>query len=742
MIKGKTIRMWRRTTIALVAVVMVGFGVLAIKLFDLQILQGENLLRLATNQQLSDTKISPTRGTIYDCNMKPLAQTATVWNVILEPAYIVDNNVELYANGLASILGMDVAEVRDKINNNRNKQYVILKKKVENDVKEKLLQFETENKLKKGISLEQTYKRYYPYGSFAAAVLGFTGSDNQGLAGVENYYDSYLSGTQGRMISAKNALGTDMPYDYEQLVGAQNGDNLVLCIDEVIQHYLEKYLEEGIQAHAVKNRATAIMMDVNTGAVLGMAVKGDYDPNKYGEVADEGKRAEIAALPESQRQEATNEALQQQARNKAISDTYYPGSVFKMVTASMALQTGAYDENSSFFCSGSIQPVDGGQTIHCHLRSGHGAENFVQALCNSCNPAFATMGLKMGTETFYQYYQAFGFSEKTGIDLPGEASDIFFSQDGSMSTMDLAVASFGQNFSITPIQMITAACAVANGGYIVQPHVVDKIIDKDGGIVKSIGSSIKRQAISEETSRRATAILQQNAISGSGKSGYIAGYRICGKTGTSEKVADYYKNGGQMTYIASYCGFAPADNPKVALLVFFDTPTSGSYYGASVAGPAFKDIMEEVLPYLGVEKKYSDEEQEFVDIAAPNLIDKNINEAKSELSSKGLTAIVYGDGSTVVNQIPEASQKVPQKGIVALYTSKETLSSERVTVPDFKNKSISEVNAIAQNAGLNVRVSGYSDAVSRSRSQGIAEGTQVSPGTIVSVDFETSDAVM
>lgn len=742
MIKGKTIRMWRRTTAALIGVVIIGFGLLALRLFSLQILQGENLLRLATDQQLSDTTISPTRGSIYDCNMKPLAQTATVWNIILEPAYINDNQVDLYANGLASILEMDPNEVKDKINSNRNKQYVILKKKVENDAKDKILQFETDNKLKKGISLEQTYKRYYPYGSFAASVLGFAGSDNQGLAGLENYYDSYLSGTQGRMITAKNALGTDMPYDYEQLVGAQNGDSLVLCIDEVIQHYLEKYLEEGIQINSVQNRATAIMMDVKTGAILGMAVKDDYDPNNYGEVADPKTKAKIAALPKDQQAEATNQALQQQVRNKAISDTYYPGSVFKIVTASMALQTGTYNENSQFYCPGYIQPVPGEQIIHCHLTSGHGAETFVRALCNSCNPAFATMGLKMGPQTFYEYYQAFGFSEKTGIDLPGEASDIFFSQDGTMSTMDLAVASFGQNFSITPIQMVTAACAVANGGYVVQPHVVDKIIDSDGSIVKSIGTNVKRQAISNETSSRMRAILQENAISGSGKSGYIPGYRICGKTGTSEKVSDYRKNGGPMTYIASYCGFAPADDPKVALLVFFDTPTGGSYYGSAVAGPAFKDIMEEVLPYLGVEKKYSDEEKSYVEVTAPNVIGKSVSEAKSALAEVGLSAVVYGNGDTIVSQIPEPSQKVPQKGTVVLYTDKDAMNTHKIKVPNFKGKSLSEVNSLAQNAGLNVRISGQTDSNATARTQSLEEGMEVSAGTIVSVEFAASDGVM
>lgn len=742
MVKGKTARLWKRSTIVMIAIICAGFGILIVRLFDLQIIQGESLQRAAVDQQLSDTEISSLRGTIYDSNMKPLAQSATVWDVSLEPVYLTDEDVVTVSNGLASILDMDANKISNKINNNRDKQYVTLKKKVENDKKEQILQFETDNDITQGIILEEDYKRYYPYGEFCAPVLGFTGSDSQGLAGLELYYDDYLTGTSGRMITAKNALGTDMPYEYDQLVSAENGYSLVLSIDEVIQHYLEEALNEGIVNNDVQNRATAVMMDVNTGEILGMAVKGDFDPNNPGVVADANKQAEIAALPEDQQEEATNEALQQQYRNKAVSDTYYPGSVFKIITASMCLQDGIYNENSMFYCSGSITPVPGEQTIHCHVLSGHGSETFVQSLCNSCNPAFATMGMSLGADKFYQYYSAFGFSEKTGIDLPGEASDIFFSDDGEMSIMDLAVASFGQNFSITPIQMLTATAAVANGGYLVQPHVVDKIIDDDGNIVKSYGTTVKRQVISEDVSNRMCSILQQNAIDGSGSSGYISGYRICGKTGTSEKIADYNQNGGNMTYISSYCGFAPADDPQVALLVFFDDPEGPYYYGSMVAGPAFKSSMENILPYLGIEKKYTENEAEEADISTPSVIGHSVSDAKSMISSSNLGATVYGSGDTVIRQVPEAGQSVPQGGTVALYTDDSSSSSEIVEVPSFINMSAAEVQSAANSAGLNVRTSGKEESGSIARTQSIAAGSKVNKGTVITVEFSTNDGIL
>lgn len=743
MAKGPTVRMWQRSLILLIVLVFVGFGLIIFRLFDIHIIDGEQLQRDAINQQLNDTLINAKRGTIYDCNMKPLAQSATVWTIVLEPAYIdSEEKKQTIVNGLAPILSMDPDELSNKISKNSKSYYYVVKRKVETDIKDKVVAFKTNNNITNGIRLIEDHKRYYPYGTFAANVIGFTGNESQGLSGIENYYDEYLTGTAGRIVTARNAVGTDMPFDYEQMVPATDGYSLVLTIDEVIQHFLEKSLEEGVVNNNVQNRGAGIIMDVNTGAIIAMAVKGDFDPNNPFIVADPEKRQQIEALPEEQREEATSKALQQQWRNKSVSDTYYPGSVFKMVTASMCLQENIYNEESPFFCNGFINVA--GRNINCHLTSGHGAETFVKALCNSCNPAFSTMGLTLGPEKFYQYYTAFGFADKTGIDLPGESDDIFFSKDGSMTVTDLAVASFGQNFSITPIQMLTAAATVANGGKLVQPHLVSKIIDSDDNVIKSFDNTIKRQVISEDVSRRMCAILQQNAIDGSGKNGYIEGYRIAGKTGTSEKIAEYVETGVK-TYISSYCGFAPADNPKLAMIVYYDNPQGSSYYGAMVAAPTFKNVMENVLPYVGVERKFTEAEQKSLGIKTPFLIGHTVDEAKQILSDLELTPNIYGSGTNVIGQVPQPDNQVPQNGTVVLYTdSVELETAETVTVPNLIGLSLSAVNETAQNAGINISVTGAvkDSADVLSLSQTIPEGTQVSPGTVIGVNFASNDSIL
>lgn len=743
MAKGPTVRMWQRSLILLIVLVFVGFGLIIFRLFDIHIIDGEQLQRDAINQQLNDTLINAKRGTIYDCNMKPLAQSATVWTIVLEPAYInSEEKKQTIINGLAPILSMDPDELSNKISKNSKSYYYVVKRKVETDIKDQVVAFKTNNNITNGIRLIEDHKRYYPYGTFAANVIGFTGNESQGLSGIENYYDEYLTGTSGRIVTARNAVGTDMPFDYEQMVPATDGYSLVLTIDEVIQHFLEKSLDEGVINNKVQNRGAGIIMDVNTGAIVAMAVKGDFDPNNPFVVADPEKREQIEALPEEQREEATSKALQQQWRNKPVSDTYYPGSVFKMVTASMCLQENIYNEESPFFCNGFINVA--GRNINCHLTSGHGAETFVKALCNSCNPAFSTMGLTLGPEKFYQYYTAFGFADKTGIDLPGESDDIFFSKDGSMTVTDLAVASFGQNFSITPIQMLTAAATVANGGKLVQPHLVSKIIDSDNNVIKSFDNTIKRQVISEDVSRRMCAILQQNAIDGSGKNGYIEGYRIAGKTGTSEKIAEYVETGVK-TYISSYCGFAPADNPKLAMIVYYDNPQGSSYYGAMVAAPTFKNVMENVLPYIGVERKLTEAEQKSLGIKTPFLIGHTVDEAKQILSDLQLTPNIYGSGTNIIGQVPQPDNQVPQNGTVVLYTdSVEIETAETVTVPNLIGLSLSAVNQAAQNAGINISVTGAvkDSADVLSLSQTIPEGTQVSPGTVIGVNFVSNDSTL
>lgn len=743
--KGANTKLAHRCTVILSVLLILGFGCAVLRLTQLSIIDGKALAEKAVEQQLNDTTINARRGTIYDANGKVLAQSATVWKIVFAPSnFKNDEQREITAKGLAKILNLDEADLLKKAKEKTH--FVVVKRQIESDVREQVLKLidklEDEHGIKGVINLIEDYKRYYPYGDFASAVIGFTGSDDQGLSGLEYQYDDTLTGTPGRLVTAQNAHGTAMPFSYEQKLDAIDGNSLVLTLDETIQHILEKYLEKGVEENLVYNRAVAIMMEVKTGAVLGMAVEGGFNLNKPFEVADKKAKAEIEALPEKDRAAAENAALAKQWRNKAVSDTYYPGSVWKIITSSMALQEHLVDENSRFSCSGSYVPFEGARRISCHKHGGHGVQTFEQAIWNSCNPAFMQIGNLIGAQRFWKYYQAFGFSEKTGIDLPGESDDIFFNADGSMGPMDLAVASFGQNFSITPIQLVTGICAVANGGDLMQPYLVKEIKNAEGETVKKIEPTVKRHVIDEDVSEKMCAILEENAVSGAAKNGYIPGYRIGGKTGTSEKLTD--SNGdGVEDYISSFCGFAPADDPQVALIVYFDTPTGQNYYGAAVAAPVFGEIMAEVLPYLGVKTEYTEEELKTLDTTAQDYTGLTLDKAKTQAQLDGFQTLVKGEGETVAAQIPAAGAKIPQGGTIVLYTDAAQAKETSVEVPDLTGLTVSEVNKAAAQNDLNISLSGATDdGTWISKSQNISPGTMVSPGTVITVTFaqDTSQA--
>ena len=737
MAKGKTQSFKSRSAILLALILVLGFGAAALRIGWLQTFQAEELRKKAVAQQLTDTTLSAKRGSIYDRNMEPLAESATVWRVVLAPVYLkTDEDRRIVAKGLAEILEMDEEKIFEK--SQQDSYYVELKRQIETDVRDKILAFCETLQEEHGINgnavyLLDDYKRYYHKNELASAVIGFTGSDDQGLSGIEYQYDDLLTGTPGRLVTATNSVGTEMPFKYSQNIDAVDGSSLVLTIDSHIQAIVEKYLKEGIEENKVYNRAVGIVMDVNNGEVLAMASVGGFDLNDPFTLPEE-IMAEIAKLPEEERGQAESNELSKMWRNKAVSDTYYPGSVFKMFTAAMAVEEGLVTDNSSFYCPG-YYVVDG-VSMGCHLTSGHGTQNFRESIKNSCNPAFMQIGELVGKEKFYKYYQAFGFSEKTGIDLPGEADDIFFSEDGSMLNVNLATASFGQNFAITPIQMATAVCAIANGGYIVQPHVVSQVLDSDGNIVSTVSTDVKRQAVSSETAAHIANILEENAVSGSGKNGYVAGYRVAGKTGTSEKKVDLNDDGNQ-DYIASFCGFAPAEDAEVVCLVFFDTPTGAAYYGSQVAAPVFAKIMSEVLPYLEVPTQYTDEEIENLDVTVGSYVGMNVDEAISAAEGEGFTVTVKGEGEKVLAQVPRASMNIPKGGNVVLYLD-EASAKEQVEVPDLRGYNVSSVNYLASIAGINVSITGaVNSALSMSSSQSIAPGTMVSPGTVVTVNFTT-----
>lgn len=739
--KGPAQRLRQRTAILILLILVLGFGAAVLRLTYLTTVQSSELQESAVDLQLADTTVSAKRGTIYDANGNVLAESASVWQVVMSPVnFKNDKQRQAAAKGLSEIFDLEYNDVLD--DTKQQSHYVVVKRRIESDEREKVL--ELIDTLKKDyscsgvIQLLDDYKRYYPKNSLASSVIGFTGSDDQGLEGIEYEYDSYLSGTPGRIITAQNARGTDMPFRYEQNVESEDGNNVYLTIDETIQSICEKYMQKGVEDNNVLNKGVCIAMDVNTGAILAMVTTDGYDLNNPYELSAKDKK-KIKSTPKKKQAEAESAALSNMWRNKAVADTYMPGSVFKMCVASAALEENLVNEKTSFTCTGSISVE--GETIHCSNISGHGTQNFVEVISNSCNPAFIQIGQMLGAGKFRQYYQGFGFSDKTGIDLPGEAEDSFW-KEGKMGGVDLAVASFGQNFTITPIQMITACAAVSNGGYVVQPHVVSKITDSKGNVIKTVDKKVKRQVISDDTSKKMNEYLEYNTERQGAAAGYISGYKVAGKTGTTEKRGvTKFESSFSEDYISSFCGYAPADDPQIAMLVFFDTPDGDAYYGSQVSSPVFINIMSEVLPYLDVKTSYTDEELGYVDASAGDYTGVSIDEAKTAVEADGFTATVKGNGSTVISQIPTVSSGLQKGGSIVLYTDSNS-QSETVSVPSLIGLSPDEVNNVASAYGLNVSFSGATTSSGTSSSQNVEAGTSVSPGTVITVSFADSSSTL
>ena len=739
--KGPAQRLRQRTAILILLILVLGFGAAVLRLTYLTTVQSSELQESAVDLQLADTTVSAKRGTIYDANGNVLAESASVWQVVMSPVnFKNDKQRQAAAKGLSEIFDLEYNDVLD--DTKQQSHYVVVKRRIESDEREKVL--ELIDTLKKDyscsgvIQLLDDYKRYYPKNSLASSVIGFTGSDDQGLEGIEYEYDSYLSGTPGRIITAQNARGTDMPFRYEQNVESEDGNNVYLTIDETIQSICEKYMQKGVEDNNVLNKGVCIAMDVNTGAILAMVTTDGYDLNNPYELSAKDKK-KIKSTPKKKQAETESAALSNMWRNKAVADTYMPGSVFKMCVASAALEENLVNEKTSFTCTGSISVE--GETIHCSNISGHGTQNFVEVISNSCNPAFIQIGQMLGAGKFRQYYQGFGFSDKTGIDLPGEAEDSFW-KEGKMGGVDLAVASFGQNFTITPIQMITACAAVSNGGYVVQPHVVSKITDSKGNVIKTVDKKVKRQVISDDTSKKMNEYLEYNTERQGAAAGYISGYKVAGKTGTTEKRGvTKFESSFSEDYISSFCGYAPADDPQIAMLVFFDTPDGDAYYGSQVSSPVFINIMSEVLPYLDVKTSYTDEELGYVDASAGDYTGVSIDEAKTAVEADGFTATVKGNGSTVISQIPTVSSGLQKGGSIVLYTDSNS-QSETVSVPSLIGLSPDEVNNVASAYGLNVSFSGATTSSGTSSSQNIEAGTSVSPGTVITVSFADSSSTL
>ena len=722
-----------RSFVLMILMGVVMFVLLFFRLFDLQITRHEELQGKAVNQQTRRTVVTANRGTIYDAGGNILAISSSAETIILSPLEI-DNAVndtedpvnwtkESLAAGLAEILGKDASAIRKRMDNVKS-QYEVIQLRADEDTAAKVRSYVDENKIA-GVHLVADTKRYYPYGSLAAQVIGFVGDENTGLYGLEAYYEKELEGQSGLVISSKDQAENDMLYTYEQYFAAKNGSDLTLTLDTTIQYYLEKGIESMVDKFSAANGASGIVMDAKTGGVLAMASYPNYDLNDFLTVSDQTLQERI------ERGESTVADMQLlQWRNKALNDTYEPGSTFKILTLSAALEEGVVDKTTTVNCGGSVNIS--GYTIHCSNKNGHGLQTLVQSVGNSCNPAFINYGLRIGSEKFYEYMRSFGLMNTTGIDLGGEAVGVF-AADSSFTQLDLACYAFGQNFTVTPLALIAAQAACVNGGYLYTPYLVERITDSDGNVTYRHDSTPVRQVISEQTSATVRECLEYVVASGTGKNGQVAGYRIGGKTGTADK-------GQTGDVVVSFLCFAPADDPQVIMLITMDTPSraTGTYVsGGNMVAPTASTVMAEILPYLGVEPSYSAEELLGMDTTVPNVIGMSVEEAKTKLKDRALSYKIVGDGETITDQTPAGGAIIPGKSSVILYVGEEK-STDKCVVPHLIGKTPSEANTTATAAGLLIRFSGTTGSESSSvrvLSQSIDEGTEVEAGTVITVQL-------
>lgn len=744
----RTVR--RRTFWLMLVLGILAFVVLFFKLYDLQIIQHKQMQTRALDQQTSQTVVSAFRGTIYDRNGSQLAVSVSAEDVVMSPFHmkkqrdeeaerlekIRQENAQLaegekkksvdiivlwdydsLAAKLADILDLSQDDIRERMNNT-NSQYELLAKKVDEDTADQIRQLINDLNIE-GLDLVATSRRVYPYGSLASHILGFVGAENTGLYGLESRYDQYLQGQSGLVVSAKDVKGNPLPYEYEQYFAAQSGQDVVLTLDANVQYYLEKYVGEMADKYGAENGATGIVMDVKTGGILGMVSYPTYDLNNAFTVQNDQFKKDLTD---------TSDQLMKQWRNKALNDTYEPGSTFKILTMSAAMEEGLINMNTTYTCTGGIHVSDA--TIHC--TGTHGTQTLKEAAAHSCNPAFITFGLQLGNEKFYEYMNDFGLMSGTGIDLDGEATGVFASPE-SFTQLDLACYAFGQNFNVTPIALIAAQAACVNGGYLHTPYLVEQIVDSDGSITYQHDNTPVRQVVSEETSAHVRECLEYVVSDGTGRNGQVKGYRVGGKTGTADK-------GQTGDLVVSFVSFAPADDPQVIILVTMDTPSRSagtSVSGGSMVAPVNSKIMADILPYLGIEPTYSAEELLGADTTVPYVIGSSVEDAKSRVESRGFTCKVVGTGNTITDQTPAGGAVIPGKSTVILYAGAEKPNT-MYTVPQLVGKTAAEANVAATNAGLLVRFSGATQTTSgniRVLSQSLEAGQQVPAGTVITVQL-------
>ncbi len=740
----------RRSTLMGLGVFAV-FVLLLIRILFIQTVNFETYQRKVIDQMTTKSAVAADRGKIYDRNGNVLATNVTTYRVFISPSGILTesgeegsedyvNYADIIAKGLSKILGVSYDNVYRQATGYTQYLDRTIKRKVYEEDADTVREFIDDNELENMVYLEAQSTRYYPGDTLGSHIIGFTSSDGVGLYGLEYQYDEYLKGTNGYYIKARDSYGNEMPYEYASYIDAIDGYDLLTTIDASVQGYLEEQLARTVADHEVQNRACGIVMDVNTGAILAMATSSPFDLNDPWALNDDMKEildASGYAEGSDEYNDLLSKTLTETWSNKAVAESYIPGSTFKIITSSMALEEKLVNFVETVTCRGSMSVL--GIRIHCHKVQGHGTLSFPQGLQQSCNVWFMTLGGRIGISDFRQYAKAFGYNEKTGIDLPGEGNGIFNSE---MSELDLAIYAFGQNFNVTPIQHITAIASVANGGELLTPYVVEKITDKSGNIIYAHETEVRRPTVSAEVCRAISVALEEG-VSGDGgaKNAYVAGYRVAAKTGTSEK-KDAGKEG---LYICSTVAYAPADDPQVAIIIIVDEPTKGVLYGSTVAAPYVADALENILPKLGITAEYTEAELEKMSVKVGSYKTWSVSRAKSAIEAKGLKCEIKGNGDVVYSQLPASGSYIEKAdGTVYLYTDKPSMEENVTTVRDFTGMTAAQANAMAIGLGLNVKIEGTKNYLTGTGavvySQSIAEGTKVTKGEVITLNFRYMDA--
>lgn len=714
-----------------------------IKLFKLQILGYESFQQSVIDQLTVETNVNPSRGIIYDINGNILASNKTVWILYICPKNIKD--ADFIASELSKIVNVSKEAILEKAKK-RGYKYQILHNSLTKDESDKVRALIEKYGLNDQIKLKASSKRYYPYEDLASHALGFVNSDGIGIYGLEKVYNNILEGTSGKYITAQNAQSGDMPFQYEKYIEDENGYNLVTTIDMYIQRQLEAVLKTASIESGARNRATGIVMNPKTGDVYAMATYPSFDLNEPYTLDDLSQSILDKSYTKntSEYKKEYLNLLFSMWNNKAVTELYEPGSTFKIVTTSVAQQVGVASNATRFHCSGSLK-IDGYyRAISCHKRTGHGSINFAQALQQSCNPAMMTLGMRIGREKFYLYFQKFGYSQRTGIDLPSESAGYYHSFD-DFSGVSLAVYSFGQTFKTTAIQQLCAINTVANGGYRVTPHFLKQIVDDEGNIIYEYDEKENEQIISTDICLNISQILKEGVDGeGGAKNAYVAGYRVAAKTGTSEKKDKYDENGNTSYRVSSCVAYAPAEDPSVSVIMIVDEPSIGTAYGSVVVAPYISQLLELILPYMGSEPQYSDTDAEHMQITVDDYTSKSLGEAISMLKESKINYEIIGNGDTVIAQLPQKNSKIYQKsGTIMLYTTQKSEDIPQATVPSVIGKTPEEANLILVNSGLNIKIEGATSGFENNGAKVVAQshpvGTILARGEVVTIRIMYTD---